>query len=100
MALELKVPSVGESIREVEIGQWLKQEGEAIREGETIAILESEIATVDLPAPAAGIMGRHLNKPGQVALVGEVIALIEPASATAPPSPAGWASGRSMWAST
>lgn len=87
MALELKVPSVGESIREIEIGQWLKKEGEAVREGETVAILESEKATVDLPAPVAGIMGRHLKGPGQVAVVGEVIGSIESAAAPGTASP-------------
>ncbi len=88
MALELKVPSVGESIREVEIGQWLKKEGDAIREGETVAILESEKATVDLPAPGAGVMGRQLKTPGQVATVGEIIGLIEPAGSTGSVPPA------------
>lgn len=87
MSIELKIPSVGESIREVEIGQWLKKEGEPVREGETVAVLESEKATVDLPAPGTGIMGRWLKTPGQVAAVGEVIGLIEmgtaPATATA-----------------
>ena len=48
MTTEVKVPTLGESVSEASIGQWLKQEGEAIREGETIAILESEKATVDL----------------------------------------------------
>lgn len=100
MAHELKVPSVGESIREIEIGQWLKKEGEAVREGETVAVLESEKATIDLPAPAAGIMGRHLKNPGQVAIVGEVIGSIESAAAPGTSSPTVSATAPPVTAST
>ena len=96
MPLEIKVPAVGESISEVEIGQWLKKTGDPVREGETVAVLESEKATVELPAPAAGFMGRLLKAAGQVATIGEIIAEIEagPVTATttansAPPVPAG-----------
>ena len=53
MAVELKVPSVGESISEVEIGQWLKGKGEFVAKDEPVVTLESEKATVDLPAPVA-----------------------------------------------
>lgn len=83
MSIELKVPSVGESINEIEIGDWLKKEGDPIKDGETVAILESEKATVDLPSPATGILKRILKARGQVAAVGEVIAEIAEASETA-----------------
>lgn len=77
MAIELKVPSVGESITEVEIGQWLKREGDSISKDENIVTLESEKATVELPAPASGTLGKILKQPRQKAGVGEVIAFIE-----------------------
>ncbi len=83
MAIELKVPAVGESISEVEIGNWLKTEGQAVKEGETIVVIETEKATVDLPSPATGVLGKILKPTGQVATVGEVIASIE-AGAAAP----------------
>jgi 2-oxoglutarate dehydrogenase E2 component (dihydrolipoamide succinyltransferase) len=79
MAVELKVPSVGESITEIEIGQWLKAEGDLVNKDENIVALESEKATVELPAPAAGTLSRIVKRKGEKALVGEVIAYLEPA---------------------
>jgi 2-oxoglutarate dehydrogenase E2 component (dihydrolipoamide succinyltransferase) len=88
MPIEIKVPSVGESIAEVEIGQWLKQPGQPVREGETLAVLESEKATVDLPAPASGTLISILKPAGQVAAVGEVIAVLD-SIPSGSPSPEG-----------
>jgi 2-oxoglutarate dehydrogenase E2 component (dihydrolipoamide succinyltransferase) len=79
MAVELKVPSVGESITEIEIGQWLKAEGDSVNKDENIVALESEKATVELPAPLAGTLSRIVKRKGEKALVGEVIAYLEPA---------------------
>ena len=79
MAVELKIPSVGESITEIEIGQWLKAEGDTVNKDENIVALESEKATVELPAPASGTLSRIVKRKGEKALVGEVIALLEPA---------------------
>lgn len=77
MTIELKVPSVGESITEVEIGEWLKTEGAAVAKDESVVVLESEKATVELPAPAAGKLGRILKKTGESAKVGEAIGILE-----------------------
>jgi 2-oxoglutarate dehydrogenase E2 component (dihydrolipoamide succinyltransferase) len=77
MAIELKVPEVGESITEVEIGDWLKRKGETVQKDEPMVTLESEKATVELPAPAAGTVTEVLKKKGDTAKVGEVIAYIE-----------------------
>jgi len=77
MALELKVPVVGESITEVEIGGWLKKQGEVVQKDEPVATLESEKATVELPAPEAGTITQVLKQKGEVAKVGEVIAYLE-----------------------
>ena len=77
MAIELKVPSVGESITEVEIGGWLKNEGDAVKKDEAVVTLESEKATVELPAPESGVMGKLLKRKGEAAKVGEVIAYLE-----------------------
>ena len=78
MAVELKIPSVGESITEIEIGQWLKAEGDAVNKDENIVAIESEKATVELPAPVAGMLSRIVKRKGEKALVGEVIAYFEP----------------------
>ena len=77
MRVEVKVPAVGESVSEVTIDHWLKQEGEAIERDKTVAVLESEKATVELPAEASGTLTQILKKPGETAQVGETIAIID-----------------------
>lgn len=83
MPVELKVPEVGESISEVEIGQWLKPEGEFVNQDEPVVELESEKATIELPAPIAGIVTKILKQPGETASVGEVIGAMEESAAPA-----------------
>ena len=53
MVLEMKIPSPGESITEVEISQWLVKDGDVVRKDQTIAELDSDKATLDLPAEAS-----------------------------------------------
>jgi 2-oxoglutarate dehydrogenase E2 component (dihydrolipoamide succinyltransferase) len=77
MPTELKIPAVGESITEVEIGAWLKKAGDFVRKDEPIVSLESEKATVELPAPDSGVLTKVLKEKGEVARVGEVIGLFE-----------------------
>jgi len=77
MAIELKVPAVGESITEVEIGDWLKAKGDAVQKDEPVVTLESEKATVELPAPISGTISEVLKKKGDTAAIGEVIAYME-----------------------
>jgi len=87
MALELKVPSVGESITEVEIGGWLKNPGDAVKQDEALVVLESEKASVELPSPMAGTIKEVLKKKGETAAVGETIAYLETdGKAQAPPA--------------
>jgi len=86
MSVEITVPDVGESITEVEIGDWLKSAGDHVRQDELVVMLETEKASLELPAPAAGVLARILKKKGEMAKVGEVIAYLEavPASVTPP----------------
>ena len=77
MAVELVVPSVGESITEVEIGDWLKKPGEAVDQDEPVVVIETEKVTVELPAPAAGTISSMLKKKGDKASIGDVIGYIE-----------------------
>jgi 2-oxoglutarate dehydrogenase E2 component (dihydrolipoamide succinyltransferase) len=81
MSIELRVPQVGESITEVEIGGWLKANGESVRKDEPVVSLESEKATVELSAPEAGTLTKILKQKGEVAKVGEVIGLLDPGGA-------------------
>lgn len=78
MAIELKVPAVGESITEVEIGEWFKKEGDLVEKNENVVTLESEKATVELPSPGSGRLGKILKQAGQTAAIGEVIGHLEP----------------------
>jgi 2-oxoglutarate dehydrogenase E2 component (dihydrolipoamide succinyltransferase) len=77
MPIELKIPEIGESITEVEIGGWLKTEGQSVTKDEPVVTLESEKATVELPAPDSGVLGQILKPKGATAKVGEVIAYLE-----------------------
>jgi len=90
MTTEIKVPTLGESVSEASIGQWLKKPGEAVALDEAIASLETDKVAVDVTAPAAGVMGAQMFKEGDTVTVGAVIATIE-AGAAAPaavPAPA------------
>src|SRR5262249_30839956 len=78
MPVELVVPSVGESITEVEIGDWLKREGEAVDQDEPVVVIETEKVTVELPAPMTGTITTQLKHKGDKASVGDVIGYLEP----------------------
>jgi 2-oxoglutarate dehydrogenase E2 component (dihydrolipoamide succinyltransferase) len=90
MPIELKVPEVGESITEVMIGTWKKREGDVVAIDDAIVEIESDKATVELPAPVAGTIAKVLKASGATATVGEVIGYLEPAGAGAavPAAPA------------
>jgi 2-oxoglutarate dehydrogenase E2 component (dihydrolipoamide succinyltransferase) len=77
MASEVKVPTLGESVTEATIGEWLKQPGDAVGLDEPIASLETDKVAVEVPSPVAGVMGEHKVKVGDTVEVGAVIAVIE-----------------------
>ena len=81
MAIELKVPTVGESITEVQMGEWLKGEGDSVARDEVIAKIETDKVTVDLTAPNDGVLSQIKVKKGQTANVGDVIGYIEEGAA-------------------
>ncbi|MFO0838602.1 MAG: 2-oxoglutarate dehydrogenase complex dihydrolipoyllysine-residue succinyltransferase [Phycisphaerae bacterium] len=83
MPVELKIPAAGESITRVQIGAWLKQEGEAVRQDETLVEIETDKATMELPAPVAGVITRVIKKEGDSAQVGDVIGYMEAGVAAA-----------------
>ncbi|MBU6252754.1 MAG: 2-oxoglutarate dehydrogenase complex dihydrolipoyllysine-residue succinyltransferase [Alphaproteobacteria bacterium] len=88
MSTEVIVPTLGESIAEATLGQWLKQPGEAVAADEPIASLETDKVAVEVTAPVAGVMGAHIVSEGATVNVGAVIGSIEggagAAAATAP----------------
>jgi 2-oxoglutarate dehydrogenase E2 component (dihydrolipoamide succinyltransferase) len=88
MAVDVIVPALGESIREASIGQWLKQPGEAVAADEPVVSLETDKVAVEVPAPAAGVMGELMFQPGDTVTVGALIARIVDGGAAAAPAPA------------
>src|SRR3954468_15042362 len=83
MTTEVKVPTLGESITEATLGQWLKKPGDPVKQDEPIATLETDKVAVDAPSPVAGTMGDQLVKEGDTVAVGAVIARIEEGAAPA-----------------
>ena len=76
MILEMKVPSPGESISEVEIAQWLVSDGDYVEKDQTIAEVDSDKATLDLPAEESGIISLKASE-GDVVPVGNVVCHID-----------------------
>lgn len=90
MILEMKVPSPGESIKEVEIATWLVQDGDYVEKDQAIAEVDSDKATLELPAEASGIITLKASE-GDAVAVGAVVCLIDTAAAKpegAAPAPA------------
>ena len=96
--LEMKVPSPGESITEVEIAQWLVADGDYVEKDQAIAEVDSDKATLELPAEASGIITLKAEE-GDAVAVGQVVCLIDtdaarpegdsaPKAATPPPTAA------------
>ena len=87
MSTEVKVPTLGESVAEATIGEWLKQPGEAVKLDEPIASLETDKVAIEVTAPVAGVLGSHAVKVGDNVAVGAVIATIEDGIAPAGAEP-------------
>jgi 2-oxoglutarate dehydrogenase E2 component (dihydrolipoamide succinyltransferase) len=100
MAVELKVPPLGESITEAVVGKWNKKKGEAVAVDEPLVVLETDKVTIDVPAPAAGALASIAFQEGDKVRVGQVLGTIDttgaaatshaaaPAQAPAPAAPA------------
>jgi pyruvate dehydrogenase E2 component (dihydrolipoamide acetyltransferase) len=101
MALEFKLPDIGEGIAEGEIVKWLVKEGDAVSEHQPVVEVMTDKATVEIPAPQAGCISALRAKPGDVVPVGGVLFVLETgagatkaapaqakAAATAAPAPA------------
>jgi len=83
VATEVTVPAAGESITEVFIGTWLKNVGDTVKRDEALVEVETDKATLEVPAPVAGVLTAQLKNAGDSAAVGEVIARIDAAAAGA-----------------
>jgi 2-oxoglutarate dehydrogenase E2 component (dihydrolipoamide succinyltransferase) len=88
MAIDIKVPALGESVTEATVGQWFKQPGEAVAADEPVVELETDKVTVEVPAPAGGVLADIKVPPGATVAIGAILGSIsEGATASAPAAP-------------
>ena len=88
MAVEIRVPTLGESIVDAVIVKWLKQPGETVARSEPIVELETDKVNVEVPADQAGVIESIARNEGDTVAVGEVLGTIDPSGAAAAPAPA------------
>src|SRR5512135_663601 len=86
MATEIRVPVLGESIVEATVGQWFKQAGETVSAAEPLVELETDKVTVEVPAPASGVLSEIAVKPGETVAVGALLGAIVEGEGKAKPS--------------
>ena len=87
MSLEIKVPPVGESISEVTLSRWIKQDGDVVEMDEVIAELESDKATFELTAEKGGVL-RTIAKEGDTLEIGAVVCSVEEGGVSSAPASA------------
>src|SRR6188768_2678292 len=84
---EIRVPTLGESVTEATIGKWFKQPGDAVAVDEPLVELETDKVTIEVPAPAAGVLSEIAAKDGETVAVGALLGQIkEGAGAAAKPA--------------
>ncbi len=88
MPSEIKIPAVGESITEVQISEWIKAEGDTVKQDEPLAVIDSEKTTFELPAPQNGRLLKILHQAGDTVKVGAVVAQFAAEGEAAPAEPA------------
>src|SRR5438270_2803162 len=101
MATEIRVPTLGESVTEATIGKWFKKPGDAVKADEPLVELETDKVTLEVNAPAAGVLSEIVAKDGETVGVGALLGSIgagsgvastptasKPAPAPAAPAPA------------
>jgi 2-oxoglutarate dehydrogenase E2 component (dihydrolipoamide succinyltransferase) len=92
MTTEIRVPTLGESVSEATIGRWFKQPGDAVAADEPVVELETDKVTVEVPAPASGVLAEILAKDGETVSPGALLGQIQeggaPAKAAAAPAKA------------
>lgn len=80
MSVELKIPVIGESVTEVTLSSWLKQDGDYVAEGEAVCEIESDKASMELPAPSAGVL-KIVAEAGSELKIGALIGTLDTAAA-------------------
>ena len=81
---EIRVPTLGESVTEATIGKWFKKPGDAVAVDEPLVELETDKVTIEVPAPAAGVLSDIAAKDGDTVAVGAVLGQIKEGAGAAP----------------
>ncbi len=76
MAVEIRVPALGESIVDAVIAAWLKSEGDEVKQGEALVELETDKVNVEVSAEQSGVLQKILKQTGDVVTVGEVLGIV------------------------
>jgi len=76
MSVEIRVPPLGESLVDAVVGEWLKQEGEAVSRGETVVLLETDKVNLDVTAEEDGVLAQIARQAGETVAVGDVLGLV------------------------
>src|SRR5579883_3632408 len=92
---EIRVPTLGESVTEATIGRWFKKAGDAVTVDEPLVELETDKVTIEVPAPAAGVLGDIVAKDGETVAVGALLGQINDGAAAAAKPAAGKAAAPS-----
>ena len=87
MSVQVEIPSMGESVSEVILLEWLKGDGERVEQDEPLCVLETDKANVELPSPASGAL-KHLQSTDTTLAIGAVVAEIDESAQAATPAPA------------
>src|SRR5579864_8105875 len=85
---EIRVPTLGESVTEATIGKWFKKPGDPVAVDEPLVELETDKVTIEVPAPAAGVLGEIVAKDGDTVAVGALLGQITDGAAAARPAAA------------
>ncbi len=85
---EIRVPTLGESVSEATVGRWFKQQGDAVKADETLAELETDKVTLEVNAPASGVLSEILVKEGETVAPGALLGQIADGAAAAVKAPA------------
>jgi 2-oxoglutarate dehydrogenase E2 component (dihydrolipoamide succinyltransferase) len=85
MATEIRVPSLGESVSEATVGRWFKAPGEPVKADEPVVELETDKVTLEVNAPASGVLSEILAREGETVAVGALLGHVGECAAAAPP---------------
>ena len=87
MAVEIRVPPLGESLVDAVVGTWLKQEGDSVNRGDSLVELETDKVNLDVTAEEDGVLARIERHEGEVVTVGEVLGLVSGSNGASAPAP-------------